>query len=277
MESNDILITSTKTSGSGIGVSRPYEEQKTKWDNSKEKFKKSIMEYQPRKQQVEEEFQYWLYPVGVRDSDVDLCRYFLRVPLCMFQLSGFTFTDILIYCRLYDVAINTKINDGRDSFIAPNYYLGDPLGLSELTVKRSLEKMLSPEYHMIEEERHSKGFRLLTPLMDYFHNEDNENVQFIRIYYGFLNHPQLKREIAFFYSYLYTYSSFFVIQKAHDGFFEFSFPETIEKLKFSRRSLIRYIKRLHELGLIEIYERKGKPFQIKTLFNLDAFYAPLEE
>lgn len=256
----------------GIGVNRSLSSRQAQWEEEKKNFSDTVQGYSLRKPQQKEFFDFCFEPIIVGNFKQDISNYFLKIPLLAFQVPEFTFTDILIYSRLYDVAVNTKAQIDKDSFIGSNKYLGGPLGLSDKTVQRSINKFLSFEEPLLRDDTEPKdGYRRLTPLVDYFHEYDDSNFQYVRVYYGLLNHPQLSRESAFLYSYFYMKTSYFVTQKAHQGYYKFSLSDNDKIFKLSRTSLFNCVKRLNELGLIEVYEKSGFPLLIKTLFNIDDF------
>ena len=203
---------------------------------------------------------------------------FLMVPKPFLLKSDLLLSDILIYSRIWDLSHNNH-NYGQNSCWAPNEYLAKTFGFSLVTVKRSVQKLKDRGY-VVQQRKYSinpGSTRLLTPQYDFFKNEKDENVQFIPLYYGLFSDPRLNAELIVLYSRLQLMSTPSTIRNKQKGCFIFSLSQELEENNlFSKPTLIKYLKQLSELGLIQIYKRPRSPLIIRPLFDPKAYFTELK-
>lgn len=217
--------------------------------------------------------------IGENDDKRDISLNYLRVPLLIFQDSKRNLTDILLYCRIYDLARNDKEKDSsKRRCWGDDEYLALPLNLSFSTMRRSLDRLLkSGLVKKVQdfEEREAPLPdipRLLAPQKNFFKKNDGQNAQYIRLYYGLFYDDRLSREIILLYSYIYSQSNAPWNVAQYGGYYTFSFSQESKKFNYSFKTLSKYLKQMNELGLIELYVYRENSPIVKPRFDLDKYF-----
>lgn len=231
-------------------------------------------------------FEPQISPVKIGDNVVgenydkrDISFSYLRVPLPIFQDSKRNLTDILLYCRIYDLARNDKDKDSsKRRCWGDDEYLALPLNLSFSTMQRSLARLLkSGLVKKVQDFKEMEGSlpdipRLLAPQKNFFKRNDGQNAQYIRLYYGLFYDGRLSREIILLYSYIYSQSNAPWNVAQYDGYYTFSFSQESKKFNYSYKTLNKYLKQMNELGLIELHIYKENSPIVKPRFDLDKYF-----
>lgn len=217
--------------------------------------------------------------VGENYDKRDISLSYLRVPLPIFQDSKRNLTDILLYCRIYDLARNDKDKDSsKRRCWGDDEYLALPLNLSFSTMQRSLARLLkSGLVKKVQDFEEMEGSlpdipRLLAPQKNFFKRSDGQNAQYIRLYYGLFYDGRLSREIILLYSYIYSQSNAPWNVAQYDGYYTFSFSQESKKFNYSYKTLSKYLKQMNELGLIELHIYKENSPIVKPRFDLDKYF-----
>lgn len=217
--------------------------------------------------------------VGENYDKRDISLSYLRVPLPIFQDSKRNLTDILLYCRIYDLARNDKDeNSSKRRCWGDDEYLALPLNLSFSTMQRSLARLLKSglvkKVQDFEEREKSLPDipRLLAPQKNFFKRSDGQNAQYIRLYYGLFYDERLSREIILLYSYIYSQSNAPWNVAQYDGYYTFSFSQESKKFNYTYKTLSKYLKQMNELGLIELHIYKENSPIVKPRFDLDKYF-----
>ena len=231
-------------------------------------------------------FEPQISPVKIGDNVVgenydkrDISFSYLRVPLPIFQDSKRNLTDILLYCRIYDLARNDKDKDSSMRRCwGDDEYLALPLNLSFSTMQRSLARLLkSGLVKKVQDFKEMEGSlpdipRLLAPQKNFFKRNDGQNAQYIRLYYGLFYDGRLSREIILLYSYIYSQSNAPWNVAQYNGYYTFSFSQESKKFNYSYKTLSKYLKQMNELGLIELHIYKENSPIVKPRFDLDKYF-----
>ena len=231
-------------------------------------------------------FEPQISPVKIGDNVVgenydkrDISFSYLRVPLPIFQDSKRNLTDILLYCRIYDLARNDKDKDSsKRRCWGDDEYLALPLNLSFSTMQRSLARLLkSGLVKKVQDFEEKEGSlpdipRLLAPQKNFFKRNDGQNAQYIRLYYGLFYDGRLSREIILLYSYIYSQSNAPWNVAQYNGYYTFSFSQESKKFNYSYKTLSKYLKQMNELGLIELHIYKENSPIVKPRFDLDKYF-----
>lgn len=217
--------------------------------------------------------------IGEKEDKRDISLNYLRVPLLIFQDSKRNLTDILLYCRIYDLARNDKEKDStKRRCWGDDEYLALPLNLSFSTMQRSLARLMkSGLVKKVQDFEEKEGGlpdipRLLAPQKNFFKKSDGQNAQYIRLYYGLFYDERLSREIILLYSYIYSQSNAPWNVAQYDGYYTFSFSQESKKFNYSYKTLSKYLKQMNELGLIELHVYKENSPIIKPRFDLDKYF-----
>lgn len=217
--------------------------------------------------------------VGENSDKRDISLSYLRVPLPIFQDSKRNLTDILLYCRIYDLARNDKDKDStKRRCWGDDEYLALPLNLSFSTMQRSLARLLkSGLVKKVQDFEEREGSlpdipRLLAPQKNFFKKGDGQNAQYIRLYYGLFYDERLSREIILLYSYIYSQSNAPWNVAQYDGYYTFSFSQESKKFNYSYKTLSKYLKQMNELGLIELHVYSENSPIVKPRFDLDGYF-----
>lgn len=217
--------------------------------------------------------------IGENNDKRDISLSYLRVPLPIFQDSKRNLTDILLYCRIYDLARNDKNEDSsKRRCWGDDEYLALPLNLSFSTMQRSLARLLkSGLVKKVQDFKEMEGSlpdipRLLAPQKNFFKRNDGQNAQYIRLYYGLFYDGRLSREIILLYSYIYSQSNAPWNVAQYDGYYTFSFSQESKKFNYSYKTLSKYLKQMNELGLIELHIYKENSPIVKPRFDLDKYF-----
>ena len=251
----------------------------------KEKFQGKLAQYH-WEDPVEAPFEPQISSIRIGDNAIgekyekrDVSFSYLRVPLPIFQDSKRNLTDILLYCRIYDLARNDKEKDSiKRRCWGDDEYLALPLNFSFSTMQRSLARLMkSGLVKKVQDFEEKEGEapdipRLLAPQKNFFKKSDGQNAQYIRLYYGLFYDERLSREIILLYSYIYSQSNAPWNIAQYDGYYTFSFSQESKKFNYSFKTLSKYLKQMNELGLIELHTYRENSPIVKPRFDLDKYF-----